>query len=158
MYIRQEKNYRSLTATQQCFGLSGIPQDVAVEDNEVYVVVRGNYSYIEVFNQNQQRIRNIGYTQSNTYGISNMITFDQHSASGEGAENIQFYSPMAIAIRGGILYVVDTGNYCVQKITKANSFQSLVQEDQGRVSLAVPVVFALIMLGVCLYLIVATIE
>ena len=119
IYVRQKKNYISLSTTQKCFRLSGVPQDVAVEDNEIYVVVCGNYNYIEVFNQNQQCIRNIGY--ANTRYTSRVVHV---SSKLEGAEDVQFYSPMAVAIRGGVLFVVDSGMHCVQKVTNSGKFIS----------------------------------
>ena len=112
MYVREERKYESLSTMQQCFGLSGFPYDVAVEDNEVYVAMLcgNNYGGIEVFNQNQQRVRSIGYLEYAQPPYSATV----HSGLEESAENIQFYSPMAIAIQGDVLYVVESGNCCVQ--------------------------------------------
>jgi DNA-binding beta-propeller fold protein YncE len=131
LYVRQETNYRSLSTTQNCFTLSGIPQDVAVEDNEVYVVVCGQSMCIEVFNQNWQRIRNIGYANTQ-YNMSHLhvkrLTIvdmpNEYGMPDEGAENVHFYNPVAVAIRGGVLYVVDSGQHCVQKITNLGKFIS----------------------------------
>ena len=127
MYVRQKKNYVSFSTTQKCFGLSGVPQDVAVEDNEIYVVICGDYNDIEVFNQNQQRIRNIGYasTQYETKVVAPNEYDAYEMAVDESAEYYHEYcNPMAIAIQGGVLHIVDSGKHCVRKITKLGKFIS----------------------------------
>ena len=105
IYIRQERNYRSLSTSQQCFALSESPYDVAVEDNQVYVALY-NYHCIEIFNQNGQCVRTIGMLGS------------------PGNADGQFNSPSAIAIRGDVLYVVESGNCRVQKFTTSGKFMS----------------------------------
>ena len=105
MYIREDRNYKSLSSSQQSFVLSGSPYDVAVEDNKVYVALY-NYHCIEVFNQNRQRIHTIGMSRS------------------PGNADGQFNSPSAIAIQGDVLYVVEYVNCRVQKLTTSGKFMS----------------------------------
>ena len=110
LYVRQEKNYTSLS-NQLNFNLSSTPYDVAVDDNgDVYVAVHG-YHCIEVFNKTGSRIRSIGISGS--------------PGSGEG----QFYHPSAIAIRGSMLYVADSSISRVQKLTTSGKFVSQFGND-----------------------------
>ena len=118
MYVRQGRNYRSLSSSQQCFSLSGGTYDVAVEDNEVYIAVYG-CNCIEVFNQIGQRVRTIGNTGMVGLGRHGGVNFGINASA-----NVQFNSPYAIAIQEGVLYVVDSGTCCVQKLTTMGKFLS----------------------------------
>ena len=120
MYVRQERNYISLSSVQRTFSLSANPYDIAVEDNEVYVAV-SEYQCIEVFNQNGQRIRTIGNTCSRVKRSNSVIvpagSRSRNMESQSTFAGVQFHSPNAITIQGSVLYVVDSGNCCVQKLT-----------------------------------------
>ena len=123
MYVRQEREYKSLSS-QRCFSVSACPYDVAVEDGKVYIAVYGN-SCIEVYNQNGQRIHTIGnYTRGIVIpsGLTGLgvaeLGMDRMTA------NVQFSSPSALAIRGGVLYIADCGTCCVQKINTTDELLS----------------------------------
>jgi hypothetical protein len=129
MYIRQERNCISLSSIQQSFSLSASPYDIAVGDNEVYVAAVSGYQGIEVFNHNGQRIRTIG-TSIYDKGIKKKKSSHVHSVPQprmiqvvESDAAAQFHSPSAISIQGSVLYVVDSGNCCVQlqKLTTAGN-------------------------------------
>ena len=104
-YVRQEKNYTSLSC-QMTIALSSNPYDVAVDDNGDIYVVLYNYHCIAVFNQSGSRIRTIG------------------TAGSYGTADGQFYYPSAIAIRGNMLYVAEYSNHRVQKLTTSGNFIS----------------------------------
>jgi uncharacterized protein YjiK len=106
IYVRPERNYRTLSSAQKVFAVSECPYDVAVGENEVYVAICG-YHCIEVFSQDGQRIRTVG-----SRSMKKRATLD-------ASANVQFSSPSAISIQGSVLYVVDSGNCCVQKLTTA---------------------------------------
>ena len=106
LYVRQPRDYASLSSCQSTFGTSNSPWGVAVDDNgDVYVAEYG-YHRIYVFNQQGTRIRTIGTPGS--------------SGSGDG----QFYSPAGIAIRGDVLYITENHNHRVQKISTSGKFIS----------------------------------
>lgn len=137
MYIRQGRNYKSLSSSQRNFSLSASPYDVAVEDSEVYIAVYGG-NCIEVFSQNGQHIRTIGNSSNvglgGFVGVVSMGTTTTTSMVGLGGKpaglginmsaNIQFSSPSAIAVQGGVLYVVESGTCQVQKLTTTGKFIS----------------------------------
>ena len=136
MYVRKERNYTTLSSIQQTLSLSANPYDIAVGDNEVYVAMFG-YQCIEVFNQNGQRIRTIGnriHSSRSMNPYSTTVAPQQRRFHGglglnmqaassiddtvlDATNNVQFNSPTAISIQGCVLYVVDSGNCCVQKVT-----------------------------------------
>ena len=106
VYVRQPRNYSSLSSISPTFTLSSNAGDVAVGDNgHVYVAVAG-YHCISVFDKNGSNIQTIG--SSGSYG------------SGDG----QFYSPIGIAVKGDIIYVADQNNHRVQKLTTSGKFIS----------------------------------
>lgn len=144
MYVRQERNYTSLSS-QQCFSLSGCPYDVAVEDGKVYVAVTVyECNCIEVFDQNGQRICTIGNTgrvglgggfRNTAYadygydelgGLDNAFTGELgYGGSGNAVSaNVQLCSPSALAVQGGVLYVVESSTCRVQKLTTGGKFLS----------------------------------
>lgn len=106
--------------TSNYFTVSAGSYDVAVDDNEVYVAVQG-YNRIEVFNQNRQCIRTIGNTGAR--GTGKVQTAGLQLGKMQ-AGNIQINSPSAIAIQGGVLYVVESSNCRVQKLTTSGMFIS----------------------------------
>ena len=57
MYVRQKRDYMSLSSLG-CLGVSAGPCDI-VEDDEVYIAIY-ECNWIEVYNQNGERIRTIG--------------------------------------------------------------------------------------------------
>ena len=138
MYVRQERSYKSLSSSQQCFSLSAGPYDVAVEDNEVYIAVH-ECNCIEVFNQNGQRVRIVGNPGHGVLpvplspGFPIFSTYEEPvdksrvAATISGIDmsaNVQFSSPSAIAIKEGVLYVVESGACRVQKLTTTGKFLS----------------------------------
>ncbi|MCG8626414.1 MAG: hypothetical protein MJE68_31000, partial [Proteobacteria bacterium] len=139
MYVRQERNYTTLSSVQQSFSLSANPYDIAVENNEVYVAVFGNRC-IENFNQNGQRIRTIGNGRVKGVKSSNVVQRSKMVIVGsDGTVGIQFHSPSAISIQGGVLYVVDSGNCCVQKITTTgNAISTFGTRGSGNGQLSNP--------------------
>ena len=139
MYVRQERNYTTLSSIQQTFSLSANPYDIAVEDNEVYVAVFGNRC-VEDFNQNGQRIRTIGNGRvkavKSFHGVqrSKMVIIGS-----DGTAGIQFHSPSAISIQGSVLYVVDSGKCCVQKVTTTgNAISTFGTRGSGNGQLSNP--------------------
>ena len=104
LYVRQQRDYSSLSGSQGTFGTSNHPFDVAMDDNGDVYVADYNYHCVYVFNQQGTRIRTIGTEGS--YG------------NGDG----QFYNPAGIAIRGDVLYIADQN--CVQKISTSGNFIS----------------------------------
>ena len=106
LYVRQPREYASLSSRQITFATSSQPWGVAVDDNgDVYVADYG-YHYISVFNQQGTTLRNIGIPGS--------------SGSGDG----QFHSPTSIALRGDVLYIAEESNHRVQKISTSGKFVS----------------------------------
>ena len=121
MYVRQQRDYRTLSSTSlKCFSVSAGPYDVAVDDNEVYVVVYGN-NCIDVFNQNRQHTRTIRSIRTPI----KMSGLQMHGGLPANVQSmVQFNSPSAIAVRGGVLYVVESRNSRVQKLTTSGTFLS----------------------------------
>lgn len=123
LHVRQDRNYANLASSgcQRVFSTSSHVMDVAVDDNgDVYVVVSGNHC-IEVFNKEGTKLPNIG-----TCGTS---------SSRDG----QFNNPNGIAIRGSVLYVADSGNNRIQKLTTSGKFISKFgTNDSGAGQLSSP--------------------
>ncbi len=106
LYVRQPRNYASLSASSRTFSVSSTPGDVALDDdNNVYIAVYA-YHCISVFNQNGSNIRTIG------------------TAGSTGSADGQFSSPFGIALKGDIMYVADTSNRRIQKLTLDGKFIS----------------------------------
>ena len=106
LYVRQPRDYASLSASSLTFPVSHYPGDVAVDDdNNVYIAVHG-YHCISVFDQNGSNIRTIG------------------TAGGNGSADGQFSSPYGIALKGNIMYVADTDNNRIQKLSLDGKFIS----------------------------------
>ena len=106
LYVRQERNYSSLSDPLNFAGLSSTPYDVAIDDNgDIYVAIYGNHC-IEVYSQSGSTIRTIGTPWT--------------CGSGEG----QFNYPSGIAVCGSMLYVADWNNSRVQKLTTSGEFVS----------------------------------
>ena len=106
LYVRQPRDYASLSGYQQAFVTSSQPFDVAVDDNGDVYVVEYSYHCVYVFNQQGTRMRTIGAEGS--YG------------TGDG----QFYNPSGIAIQGNVLYIAEESNHRVQKISISDKFIS----------------------------------
>ena len=119
VYVRQQRNYTDL-ACQKSFALSHHPYDVAVDDSGNVYVALYNYHCVEVYSQDGKRIRTIGTPADGSY------------ASISTAKNIQFRYPSAVGIVGDILYVVEYGNSCIQKLTTSGDFLSKFGEGQLR--------------------------
>jgi DNA-binding beta-propeller fold protein YncE len=111
MYMREAKDYTKGFSSQKSLCTSSTIYDVAVNDNgDVYAAVRGN-NRIEVFDKEGKQF------DDRTIGTS---------GDGEG----QFKSPSAIAIRGSTLYVADSKNYRMQKLTTSGTFLSKFGDSQ----------------------------
>eukprot|EP00731_Ephydatia_muelleri_P034581 Em0066g19a len=97
--VRPKRDYRTLCNAQQVIQCNW-PLCVAIHDNgDIYV---GSYdNCIYVFDQTGQLINIIG-----------------SRGSGDG----QFSYPNGISIKGDVLYVADSGNYRVQKLTSSGKF------------------------------------
>ena len=106
LYVRQQRDYSSLSGGLGTFGTSNHPFDVAMDDNGDVYVADFSYHCVYVFNQQGTRIRTIGTAGS--YG------------NGDG----QFYNPAGIAIRGDVLYIADQNYHRVQKISTSGNFIS----------------------------------
>ena len=105
MYMRGARDYTKGFSCQKTLGASSYIYDVAVNDNgDVYLAVCGNNT-IEIYNKDGKRIDN------RTIGTS---------GDGDG----QFSHPSAIAIRGNVLYVADSNNHRIQKLTTSGKFIS----------------------------------
>ena len=108
LYVRQPREYASLSSCQRTFETSNQPFGVAVDDSgDVYVADYG-YHCISVFNQQGTNVRNIGTPGS--------------PGSGDG----QFYSPTSIALQGDVLYITEESNHRVQKISTSGKFISMI--------------------------------
>ncbi len=106
LYVRQPRNYPSLSAISREFSASAATGDVAVDDdNNVYIAVYG-YHCISVFDQNGSNIRTIG------------------TAGRNGSADGQFNGPFGIALKGDIMYVADTNNCRIQKLSLDGKFIS----------------------------------
>ncbi|KAL5496843.1 hypothetical protein EMCRGX_G013208 [Ephydatia muelleri] len=97
--VRPKRDYHTLCNAQQVIQCNW-PLCVAIHDNgDIYV---GSYDHcIYVFDQTGQLKNTIG-----------------SSGSGDG----QFSFPCGISIKGDVLYVADTGNHRVQKLTSSGKF------------------------------------
>ena len=97
--VRPKRDYRILCNAQQVIQCNR-PRCVAIHDNgDIYV--GSNDGCIYVFDQTGQLKNTIG-----SHG------------SGDG----QFSSPSGISIKGDLLYVADSGNHRVQKLTSSGKF------------------------------------
>ncbi|XP_064387342.1 E3 ubiquitin-protein ligase TRIM71-like [Halichondria panicea] len=106
LYVRQPRNYTSLSACSRTFSVSSSSGDVAVDDdNNVYIAVNGHHC-ISVFDQNGSNIRTIGTARS------------------IGSADSQFNNPLGIALKGDIMYVADTNNNRIKKLTLDGKFIS----------------------------------
>ena len=106
IYARKERDYKKLSSCKLSLSVSSSAYDVAVDDDgSIYVAVYG-YHCITVFNQMGNQICTVG------------------KAGSAGNEDGQFNSPSAIAIKGNTLFVVDSANYRVQKLTTVGRFLS----------------------------------
>eukprot|EP00731_Ephydatia_muelleri_P008269 Em0004g607a len=97
--VRPKCDYHTLCNAQQVIQCNG-PRCVAIHDNgDIYV--GSDDGCIYVFDQTGQLKNTIG-----------------SSGSGDG----QFSSPSGISIKGDVLYVADTDNHRVQKLTSSGKF------------------------------------
>ncbi|XP_064387734.1 E3 ubiquitin-protein ligase TRIM71-like [Halichondria panicea] len=104
--VRQPRDYASLSASSRTFSVSSSSGDVAVDDdNNVYIAEQG-YHCISVFNQNGSNVRTIG------------------TAGGSGSADGQFSGPLGIALKGDIMYVADTDNNRIKKLSLDGKFIS----------------------------------
>ncbi|MCG8624562.1 MAG: NHL repeat-containing protein, partial [Proteobacteria bacterium] len=111
MYMREARDYTKGFSSQKTLSMSAKVYDVAVNDSgDVYAAVRGN-NRIEVFSKEGKQI------DDRTIGTS---------GDGEG----QFNSPSAIAIRGSTLYIADSKNHRMQKLTTSGKFLSKFGDTQ----------------------------
>eukprot|EP00731_Ephydatia_muelleri_P008204 Em0004g542a len=97
--VRPKRDYHTLCNAQKVIQCDG-PYCVAIHDNGDIYVGRDD-DCIYVFHQTGQRKNTIG-----------------SSGSGDG----QFSSPSGISIKGDVLYVADTDNHRVQKLTSSGKF------------------------------------
>ena len=97
--VRPKRDYHTLCNAQQVIQCNK-PYCVAIHDNGDIYVGSGD-GCIYVFDQTGQRKNTIG-----------------SSGSGDG----QFSSPFSIPIKGDVLYVADTSNHRVQKLTSSGKF------------------------------------
>ena len=74
----------------------------------MYASVAG--CYIEVFNESGSKV---------------------HSIGSRGSGDLQFDTPCGIAVRGDIIYVADTNNHCIQKLTLSGNFVSKFGTEKG---------------------------
>ena len=97
--VRPKRDYHTLCNAQQVIQCNW-PSCVAIHDNgDIYV---GSYDHcIYVFDQTGQLKNTIG-----------------SRGSGDG----QFNNPWGISIKGDVLYVADSGNHRVQKLTSSGKF------------------------------------
>ena len=99
LVVRPKRDYNTLCNAQQVIQCNR-PRCVAIHDNgDIYVGSHDDFIY--VIDQIGQRMNTIG-----------------SSGSGDG----QFYSPSCISIKGDVLYVADSGNHRVQKLTSSGKF------------------------------------
>ena len=102
IYSRQARSYSSLSSSPlKTFRCSTYPWGIAVSDSSDIVSLC--YGNIEVFNESDSKARNIG-----------------SRGSGDG----QFKDALAIALRGDVMYVADTENHRIQKLTLSGTFIS----------------------------------
>ena len=97
--VRSKRDYHTLYNAQQVIHCNG-PTCVAVHDNgDIYV---GSFAHcIYVFDETGQLKNTIG---------------------SNGRDDGQFSSPYGISIKGDVLYVADSGNHRVQKMTSSGKF------------------------------------
>ena len=114
--VRPKRDYHTLCNAQQVIQCNW-PLCVAIHDNgDIYV--RSGYR-IYVFDQTGQLKNTIG-----------------SSGSGDG----QFSSPWGISIKGDMLYVADSGNHRVQKLTSSGKFlHKFGQQGSGQCQFNWPV-------------------
>ena len=97
--VRPKRDYHTLCNAQQVIQCN-TPSCVAIHDNgDIYV--GSDDGCIYVFDQTGQLKNTIG-----------------SSGSGDG----QFFYPNGISIKGDVLYVVDSGNHRIQKLTSSGKF------------------------------------
>ena len=99
LHVRRE--YSTLCNPDQVINCSGGPSGIAIHDSgDIYVSCVGD-NRIHVFDQAGQQRRTIG-----SYG------------SGDG----QFRGPRGLFIKGGVMYVADSNNNRIQKLTTGGQF------------------------------------
>ena len=104
MYVRKDRDYKTFSSCKLSLSVPSSAYDVAVDyDSSIYVAAYG-YHCITVFSQTGKQMRTIG------------------KAGSAGKGNGQFNSPIAIVIEGNILFVVDSANNRVQKLTTLGEF------------------------------------
>eukprot|EP00731_Ephydatia_muelleri_P035530 Em0132g9a len=115
--VRPKRDYRTLCNAQQVIQCRW-PRCVAIHDNgDIYV--GSDDGYIYVFDETGQLKNTIG-----------------SRGSGDG----QFSSPSGISIKGDVLYVADTDNHRVEKLTSSGKFlHKLGQQGSGQGQLNRPV-------------------
>eukprot|EP00731_Ephydatia_muelleri_P008480 Em0004g818a len=118
--VRPKRDYHTLCNAQQVIQCNR-PSCVAIHDNgDIYVGSHDDCIY--VFDQTGQLKNTIG-----------------SSGSGDG----QFSFPRGISIKGDVLYVADTGNHRVQKLTSSGKFLHKFGQQgsgQGRFNCPVAVI------------------
>ena len=114
--VRPKRDYRVLCNAQQVIQCN-MPFCVAIHDSgDIYV--GSDYHCIYVFDQTGQLKNTIG-----------------SSGSGDG----QFIYPWGISIKGDVLYVADSGNHRVQKLTSSGKFfHKFGQQGSGQGQLSSP--------------------
>ena len=107
--VRPKRDYHTLCNAQQVIQCTA-PMCVAIHDNgDIYV---GSGDHIDVFDQTGQL--------KNTIGSS-------------GNDDGQFSSPRGISIKGEVMYVADSNNYRVQKLTSSGKFlHKFAQQGLGQ--------------------------
>ncbi|KAL5496820.1 hypothetical protein EMCRGX_G013182 [Ephydatia muelleri] len=115
--VKPKHDYHTLCNAQQVIQCNW-PSCVAIHDNG-HICVGSNDNCIYVFDQTGQLKNTIG-----------------SSGSGDG----QFSHPWGISIKGDVLYVADSGNHRVQKLTSSGKFlHKFGQEGSGQGQLSWPV-------------------
>ena len=105
-------SYSTLCNPQQVISCSGGPKGIAIHDSGDIYVACWKDDRIRVFDQGCHEKRTIG-----------------SGGRGDG----QFSGPCGVSIKGDVVYVVDTGNHCIQKLTTGGQFlQKIGQHGSGQ--------------------------
>ena len=117
LYVRRQ--YSTLCKPEQVINCRGGPSGIAIHDSgDIYVACIDD-NCIHVFDQVGQQKRTIG-----------------KKGSGDG----QFSGPRSIFIKGDVMYVADSDNNRIQKLTTGGQFLQMFRSGQGQFDFPISVI------------------
>ena len=107
VYVRQPRDYRSLSTYKKCFSTRSAPWCVSVtDDGDVYVAEGGRHGAVTVFDSSGYNLRTVGTTSSTERKFPKL------------------YSPSGLAVTDDSLYVSEFFNNQVLQLNKTGELKS----------------------------------